>query len=108
MGILELHFHDSEFSWSVNPESGSERSLSFGTGKKSGGGKSSSKSSRAKGGSGERGRPSLGPKLGSLAVLGLVVGGGIAFKRLRSRRARESGKTEQSSPGRRLSLFRGK
>lgn len=107
MGILEIHLHDSEFSWSVNPGSGKERSLSLRTGSKSRS-KSSSKSSRARGGSGEGGRPSLGPKLGSLAVLGLVVGGGIAFKRLRSRRARESAKTEQSSPGRRLSLFRGK
>ena len=103
MGILEIHLHDAEFSWSVNPGSGKERSLSFRTGSES-----SSESSPGRGGSGEGGRPSLGSKLGSLAVLGLVVGGGIAFNRLRARRARESAKTEQSSRGRRLSLFRGK
>jgi hypothetical protein len=107
MGILELHFHDSEFSWSVSPGTGTERSLSLKTGSKSGG-KSSRKSSRSAGSSGGGTSPSAKSKLGSLAVLGLVVGAGIVFNRLRARRARAAAEAESKSPGRRLSLFRGK
>jgi hypothetical protein len=108
MGILEIHLHDSEFSWSVNPGTGKERSLSFGTGSKSGS-KSRSTSSSVPGSSSKRGSSAGGSKLRSLAVLGLVVGAGIAFNRLRSRRrGRETANSESPSSGRRLSLFRGK
>ena len=91
MGILEIHFHDSEFSWSMNPGGGEERSLSFGTGERSG------KSGTTAGGRGTR-SPSTGPKLRSIAVLALVVAGGIAFNRVRSRRKREA--AEEESRGR--------
>ena len=87
MGILEIHFHDSEFSWSVNPGRGEERSLSFGTGERSGA--TDGERSRRSGGW-STDRPSMGPKLRSAAVLALVIAGGIAFNRVRSRRAREA------------------
>ncbi|WP_435174936.1 hypothetical protein [Halorussus sp. AFM4] len=100
MGILEIHFHDSEFSWSVNPGGGRERSLSFGTGDRAGttDGGTSGRSGRG----GSTGRPSMGPKLRSAAVVALVVAGGIAFNRIRSRRAREAVEreaAEQESSG---------
>lgn len=97
MGILEIHFHDSEFSWSMNPGTGKERSLSLRTG---------SKSEAATDGGG-RGRPAIPSKLGSVGVLALIIGAGIAVNRLRSRRAREA-RSEKESRGRRLSLSRSK
>ena len=99
MGILEIHFHDSEFSWSMNPGTDRERSLSMKTG-------SRSKPTTDGGG---RGRPAIASKLGSLGALALVIGAGIAVNRLRSRRARKgAAETEGKSRGRRLSLFRSK
>lgn len=97
MGILEVHFHDSRFEWNINPGTEEERSLSFGVG-------SESNEATTDGGTG--GRPSVAPKLRSFAIVALVVGAGIAFNRLRSRRAREE--AEQESRGRRLSLSRSK
>lgn len=73
MGILEIHFHDSEFSWTMNPGTDEERSFSLG----------STGGSTADGG--HRERPAIRPKLRSLAVLMLVVGAGIAYNRMRSR-----------------------
>ncbi|NHN59367.1 MULTISPECIES: hypothetical protein [Halorussus] len=95
MGILEIHFHDSEFSWSMNPGGDEGRSFSLGTG-------GSSEASGATTDGGSTGRPSMGPKLRSAAVLALVVAGGIAFNRIRARRAREAVEretAEQESKG---------
>lgn len=110
MGILEIHLHDSEFSWSVNPGTGRERSLSLGMGSKSKrkSGRKSGGTSSGSGSSDGRDGPSIASKLGPIAVLGLVIGGIVAFNRLRSRRKRESAEAESRSSGRRLSLFRGK
>lgn len=97
MGILEIHFHDSEFRWSLNPGTDRERSLSLGTGSRA----------EATTDGGGRGRPSIVSKLGTVGTLALVIGAGIAFNRLRSRRAREA-EAEKESRGRRLSLSRSK
>lgn len=82
MGILELHFHDAEFNWSVGTGSGTERRLSMRTGRRSESGGSQT--------------PSLAPKLRSFAVLAAVVGVGIAVNRLRSRRARRRAEAESA------------
>lgn len=84
MGILEIHFHDSEFSWSVNPGTGEERSLSLGTGGRSGPTADDDSTDRT----------AMRPKLRSAAILALVIAGGIAFNRVRSRRARRTAETE--------------
>jgi hypothetical protein len=99
MGILEIHFHDSEFSWSMNPGTDSERSLSLRTG---------SRSEPTTDGGGRR-RAAIASKLGTVGVLALVVGAGFVVNRLRSRRAREAAATEaEESKGRWLSLSRSK
>ncbi|MFC7079775.1 hypothetical protein [Halorussus caseinilyticus] len=99
MGILEIHFHDSEFSWSVNPDGGEKqsrsRSLSLGSGSES----------DASTDGGQSDRPSIAPKLRSFAILALVVGAGIAYNRLRSQRARKAA-AEEESVGGRLSRIR--
>ena len=97
MGILELHFHDSELSWHFAPGTGRERSFSLGTG---------GESKTATNGGGET-RPSMLSKLRSLAVLALVVGGGVAYNRMKARR-REQAEQDAESSGRRLSLSRSK
>ncbi|WP_276301715.1 hypothetical protein [Halorussus lipolyticus] len=91
MGILEIHFHDSEFSWSMNPGSGEERSFSLGSG---------SESEAATTDGGQPDRPAIAPKLRSLAIMALVVGAGVAYNRLKDRRAREAAEAEQSAGGR--------
>jgi hypothetical protein len=85
MGILEIHFHDSEFSWSVNPGNGDERSLSLG---------SDDESATTDGG--RRERPAIKPKLRSLAVMALVVGAGYAYNKMKARKAREAAAEESS------------
>ncbi|WP_137285253.1 hypothetical protein [Halorussus salinisoli] len=86
MGILEIHFHDSEFSWSMNSGTDDERSFSLRSGSRSG----------AATDGGQTDRPSIVPKLRSLAVLALVVGAGIAYNRLQDRQAREQAEAEES------------
>jgi hypothetical protein len=99
MGILEIHFHDSEFSWSMNPGDGEEatasRSLSLGSG---------GKSASADGGK-KRERPAIKPKLRSLAIMAFVVGAGVAYNRLKDRRARAA-EAEEEAGGSRLSRLR--
>jgi hypothetical protein len=97
MGILEVHFHDSRFEWTFNPETGGEeRSLSLGVG---------SESEPTPTDDGES-RPAVASKLRSLAILALVVGGAVAYNRMQSRRAAEVAEAEAESTGRRLSLSR--
>ena len=96
MGTLELHFHDSDLSWHFAPGAGRERSFSLGTGGKS--------KTATNGGAT---RPSVVPKLKSLALLALFVAGGVAFNRMKARR-RERAEQEAESSGRRLSLLRSK
>jgi len=90
MGILEIHFHDSEFSWSVSPGSDDEetasRSLSLGSGGES-----------ATDGGRERERPAIKPKLRSLAIMAFVVGAGVAYNRLQRRRARRAAEAEEEA-----------
>jgi len=96
MGILEIHFHDSEFSWSVDAGTGKERSLSFGTG-------GESRTAATDGGEsdgGESDRPAIAPKLRSFAIMAIVIGAGVAYNRLQDRRAREAAEAEASSGGR--------
>lgn len=90
MGILEVHFHDSEFSWSMNPGTDDERTFSLGSRSESKSGESGTTDSGTD-------RLSLAPKLRSFAVLALVIAGGVAFRRMRSRRAREAAEREESS-----------
>lgn len=96
MGILELHFHDSQFEWTVNPGTNEERSLSLGL---------ESESQEAPTGQSSRSRPSVVPKLKLFAVLALVVGVAAAFNRIQSQRAQKMRETEESSSGSRLSPF---
>lgn len=100
MGILEIHFHDSEFSWSMNPDGDDEetasRSLSWGSG---------GKSASADGGK-ERERPAIKPKLRSLAIMAFVIGAGVAYNRLKDRRARRAAEAEEKAGGGRLSGLR--
>lgn len=101
MGILEIHFHDSQFEWTVNPGTSEERSLSLGLGSESGG-------SPTEATAGERGGQSdssIPPKLKSMAVLALVVGAAAAFNRIQSRRAQKVREGEEESSGGRLSPF---
>ncbi|WP_135852779.1 hypothetical protein [Halorussus salinus] len=93
MGILEIHFHDSEFSWSVSPGSDDEetasRSLSLGAG---------GDESATDGGQ-ERERPAIKPKLRSLAIMAFVIGAGVAYNRLQDRRARRAAEAEEEAAG---------
>ncbi|PSP55038.1 hypothetical protein BRC82_07505 [Halobacteriales archaeon QS_1_67_19] len=95
MGILEVHFHDSEFSWSAETGSGDERRLSLRSGSESSGSESE----------GDADTPAILPKLRGVAVIALVVGAGMAYRRLRSRQIR---RTAEGGGGekRRLSLSR--
>ena len=94
MGILEIHFHDSEFNWSMNPGSDEEdsesRSLSLGSG---------SESSATPDGGQERERPAIKPKLRSLAIMAFVIGAGVAYNRLQDRRARRAAEAEEEAAG---------
>ena len=90
MGILEIPFHDSAFSWTMNSGTDRERSVSFGTG---------SKSKIVATDGGESDRPALLPKLRSFAIMALVIGAGVAYNRLQRRRAREAVEAEESSGG---------
>lgn len=108
MGILEIHFHDSDFSWTVNPKGSDEKTLSFGSGKsKSSSGPKSAPNGGTSPGSGT-GDGSFRGKLWMLGALALFVGVGLGFGKLRSRRKTESGTSEQQTSGRRLSLSRSK
>ncbi|UPW00704.1 Tad domain-containing protein [Halorussus gelatinilyticus] len=101
MGILEIHFHDSEFSWSMDRGSDGEesRSRTFSLG--SGG------ESVTTDGGGERERPGIKPKLRSLAVMALVVGAGVVYNRLQRRRAQRTADAEaEAGGGSRLSRLR--
>jgi hypothetical protein len=97
MGILEIHFHDSEFSWSMNPGSGEKRSLSL----RSGGGSEATTDDGE-----ERERPAILPKLRSVAIMALVVGAGVAYNRLQERRARRAAEAEEEASGGPLSRLR--
>lgn len=114
MGILEIHLHDPElefeFEWNVDTPTGMPDSLPFVGASESESGRSAadetdSVSAATPNASG------LG-KFRSIGLIGLAVGGAIAFNRLRSRRARkgEQGGATTSAEGgpgsRRLSLFR--
>lgn len=94
MGILDVHFHDSEFNWSINPGTDRERTFSLG---------SRGESTTSTDG-GTTGRPSIAPKLRSFAVLALVVGAGVVYNRIRSRRARAA--AEERDSGRRFPRIR--
>ncbi|WP_115863596.1 hypothetical protein [Halorussus litoreus] len=98
MGILEIHFHDSEFGfeWEFNPAADTSRGLPF-TGDR----ESESEPTAADGGADA---PSPASKLRSLGFMALVIGGTIAFNRIRSRRARKAAEAEGEAVGRRLSL----
>ena len=100
MGILEIHFHDSEFNWSMNPGSDGQqarsRSLSLGSG---------GKSASTDGGE-ERERPAIKPKLRSLAIMAFVIGAGVAYNRLQDRRARRAAEAEEETRGGRFSRLR--
>ncbi|WP_162224574.1 hypothetical protein [Halorussus amylolyticus] len=101
MGILEIHFHDSDFSWNVNPR-GSEDggALPFG---------SDESESQPETDGGETPAPSVANKLRTVGMLAVLVGLGVALSRLRSRRARKAAESnEQGSSGRRFSLSRSK
>jgi hypothetical protein len=91
MGILEIHFHDSEFSWSMNPGTDRERSFSLGTG---------SKSRIATTDGGQSDRPAIASKLRSFAIMAVVIGAGVAYNRLQRRRARDAAEAEESGGGR--------
>ncbi|MFC4552664.1 MULTISPECIES: hypothetical protein [Halorussus] len=100
MGILELHFHDSQLTWNVGGgETGEGRSFSLGTGAKSG--NPSGGRSRSRGGT--DGPPSMAPKLKSIGALALLVGGAMAYNRLKARRAQKRAEAESGSLRRRLS-----
>ena len=100
MGILEIHFHDSDFSWTVNPRGSDEKTLSLDSGESS---------SQSSGGSTtETGDSHGAEKLWMIAALAAFVGLGVGVNKLRSRRASETGKSDQQSSGRRLSLSRSK
>lgn len=88
MGILEIHFHDSQFEWTLAPGTDEERSFSVGTGSESGSGR---------GESGDASRGSAGRKLRSAGLVALVVGAAVAFGRLRSRRARAAADSDDES-----------
>ncbi|NEU56255.1 hypothetical protein [Halorussus sp. MSC15.2] len=94
MGVLEIHFHDSEFRLSLNPGTDRERTLSLGSRGDSG--------SSTRGGT--SGRPAIASKLRSFGVLALVVGAGVAYNRIQSRRAREAAAERDS--GRRFPRIR--
>jgi len=97
MGILELHFHDSEFSWTVDAGESGGRSLSVGRG-----------DSETVSDGGTNRPPSMWRKVRLFGVLGAVVGLGLAFNRLQRRRARKSAEAEAESSGRRFSFSRSK
>lgn len=102
MGILELHFHDSELSWNFGPGTDEEGSFSLGTGRES-------KTTATNGGEKQSKSPSAAPKLKSFAVLAFVVGLGVFYNRRKARRKREQAEqTEEESTGRRFSLSRSK
>jgi len=88
MGILEIPFHDSAFSWTMNSGADGKRPVSSGTG---------SKSKIVATDGGESDRPALVPKLRSFAIMALVIGAGVAYNRLQRRRAREAVEAEESS-----------
>ena len=100
MGILEIHFHDSDFSWTVNPRKSSEGALSSDSGE-------SASESFARSTT-ETGDSPGGQKLLMVGALAAFVGLGIGFSKLRSRRESEAAESEQQSSGRRLSLSRSK
>jgi len=97
MGILELHFHDSEFSWTFDAGESEGRLLSLGPGERE---------TVSDGGTNRP--PSTWRKFRLLGVLGAVVGLGLAFNRLQRRRARTAAEAEAESSGRRFSLSRSK
>ncbi|WP_128476031.1 hypothetical protein [Halorussus pelagicus] len=99
MGILEIHFHDSEFHWSMNPGSGEKRSLRSGESGESG------ELTAADGGE-EPERPAIKPKLRSLAIMALVIGAGVAYNRLQRRRARRAAEAEEEAASGRFSRLR--
>lgn len=105
MGILEIHFHDSDFSWTVNPRGSDEKTLSLGSGESSSKTKSASSGTASTGSAGDG---SLAGKLWMLGALAVFVGVGLGLSKLRSRRRTESAESEQKTSGRRLSLSRSK
>lgn len=102
MGILELHFHDSRFEWTVNPGSDEERSLSLGLGGESDQSVTDGGRSRGSG----RSRPSILPKLKMFGALALVVGAAAAFNRIQNRRVEKMREAEAEESSGRLSLGR--
>lgn len=104
MGILEIHFHDSDFSWTVNPRGSDEKTFSFGSGE-SGSSSTSSGSGATESGTDDG---SFAGKLWMLGALAAFVGVGLGISKLWSRRKTESGTSEQETSGRRLSLSRSK
>lgn len=109
MGILEIHFHDSDFSWTVNPRGSDEKTLSFSSGESSEppSRTKSASSGAASPGSGT-GEGSFAGKLWMLGALAVFVGAGLGLSKLRNRRRTESAESEQDTSGRRLSLSRSK
>ena len=105
MGILEIHFHDSDFSWTVNPRKSDGKTLSFGSGESSSKTKSASSGASSDSGTGDS---SFAGKLWMLGALALFVGVGLGLGKLRSRRETGSAESGQESSGRRLSLSRSK
>jgi len=82
MGILEVHFHDAQFEWTLAPGTDEERSFSVGTGD----------SPSDHGESNDDSRPSVGGKLRSVGLVAFVVGVAVVFRRLRrNARATDSG-----------------
>lgn len=89
MGILEIHFHDAQFEWTLAPGTDEERSFSVGTGES------------GRGGSGDASRGAVGPKLRSVGMVALAVGAAVALRRLR-RNARAGDADGESASKRRL------
>jgi hypothetical protein len=85
MGILEIHFHDAQFEWTLAPGTDEERSFSVG---KSESGRRESDAARG----------SAGRKLRSVGLVALAVGAAVAVRRLR----RQARADDESASKRRL------
>lgn len=91
MGILEIHFHDSQFEWTIGPGASDEQSDT----------RSESVTGRATTDGGTS-PSSAASKLRSVGALILVVGIVFVFNRIRSRRAQKAAEREAEAKRRRL------
>ena len=89
MGILEIHFHDAQFEWTLAPGTDEERSFSVG------------QSDSERGGTGDASQGSVARKLRSVGLVAFVVGVAVAFRRLRGN-ARTTDSGDESASKKRL------